>query len=59
MMTDFEIICLVQQMRNAQKAYYRNRTHDRLIQSKELEANVDKVLFTRICMESETKALKA
>ena len=39
-----EFVSLVDQMRSAQRNYFRTRSHDVLSQSKELERRVDKAI---------------
>lgn len=43
-MTDTEFITLVSRMRESQKLYFRTRSKDVLLQSKELEKQVDEEL---------------
>lgn len=47
-MTDAELIALAVQMRAAQKSYFKLRTKEALIASKELEARFDKAAQERV-----------
>lgn len=50
-MTDIEILELVQQMRAAQRAYFKTRQRGDLELSKTLEAKVDKALAARFAKQ--------
>lgn len=47
-MTDAELIALAVQVRAAQKSYFKLRTKEALINSKELEARFDKAVQVRV-----------
>ena len=51
-MTDAELIALAVKMREAQKAYFKGRTREQLIASKELEAVFDKEIARRAAQEA-------
>lgn len=46
-MTDAELVALAVLMRDAQKTYFKTRTREALIASKELEARFDKAVAAR------------